>query len=189
MNLDTEKYLAPLRKENNAPVTGSQVESAPAGDKVCRAVLIHPFTDEENADGDHHVFIDLLDENGERFPAGGGWFVRHGWDNMRPDEMPDPAPFEKQPPEPVANVPIHGGASVWISILSYGDSDRVKGLASRNGHSSWYIVFQRQEAATVKPPVDVGFVTIAKKKVREVLRLLAAGEDLAAIVQVEEWLQ
>lgn len=185
MNLDTEKYLAPLRKENNFPVFDPRIVYAPTDVGAWRVVLIHQLTEDENQ-GAHNVYVDCLDKEGERVGVAKLLNLHYGWEGSEELLL---APFEKLAPEPVANFPIFKGTMNWVEIADSDFSDRVTNLTAQEGHSSWYIVWQWQEAATVKPPVDQGFVVIAKKKIRELLRKLAAGENLAAIVQVEEWLQ
>jgi hypothetical protein len=64
---------------------------------------------------------------------------------MQPSEAPSPAIFEKNAPEPGANIPLFAGQNLWIEMqdVAGAPSDRVHGLSlAGNGHRSYYVVFQ-----------------------------------------------
>ena len=145
MNLVTSKYLDPLHKTNNPAMSDSHVQSVVSSqsEDVWRCVLIYKLTEEENG-GNHHVYIDLIDQNGARLAANPDLWIRYGWDGMKLDETPPFSPCEKQVGEPVANVEIASiGQVTWVEVVGYGLlSDRVVGMSSApTGHGSWYVVF------------------------------------------------
>jgi len=143
MNLDTRKYLESLRKPNNQPSMDERVQATAAGgNSYWRCVLLHDMGDAEEQDT-HNVFVDLLDEMGERLKPTTLIRIRYGWENMAADVGELFAPCEKEFPQPLANVAIFGGAKVWVEVDDRRGSDRVVGLSSApDGHESIYAVFQ-----------------------------------------------
>lgn len=150
MNLDTAKYLEPLRRIDNPRVQSSQV--APfSGGLGWRCVLLRELTPQENDSnaagegGGHAVYVDCIDFAGKRYlPAANK--IRYGWEGMTVAEMPPLSPFEKDAPEPGGNVPIFMGQNLWVEIWDVAGhaSDRVGGLSSApTGHKSFYVVFQQ----------------------------------------------
>ena len=64
MNLNTTQYLTPLARQDNTPITGGNVLSVTAID-AWKCVFVHALSNEEEQ-GAHNVYIDLIDEGGRR---------------------------------------------------------------------------------------------------------------------------
>ena len=162
MNLDTRQFLLNLRKPNNPPAGDSRILPAePSGNPYWRCVLLHDMTDAEEQDT-HNVYIDLIDEQGERLKPTTNPRIRHGWDNMATDVGELFAPCEKIYPEPLANVGIFRGATVWVQVDDRGrHSDRVGGFNSNpDGHESFYVVFQLVNPSAISVDIHSGFDAI-----------------------------
>ncbi len=155
------------------PKYGVRIQPADiaAGETYWRAVGVHHLTPEENQ-FNHHVYIEALDESGQRVagpPAWAGWT----WEGRQPHEEARPQPLDKGANEPAGNIPVDKGQvlSIWIagqSANAADKSDRVVNLHSAhpderaaNGelwnsvfHHSFYVVFQRtrKAAGTGAPP-------------------------------------
>ena len=143
---------------NQATAYGVRIRDAEAaaGASYWRVIGVHHLSPEENR-GDHHVYVEVLDEQGRRVkPA--NLAVHWTWEGRQPDQVAKPAALEKPDNEPLSNVPIARGAvlDVWLA----GDglpSDVVGGLRANHddepgpgdnkwntrGHHSFYVVFQR----------------------------------------------
>lgn len=133
--------------------------------KVWRLVFAHYLTGAENTDN-HHIFADTLDANGQLLQhpqASIGWT----WDGRRDDEPAPPVSFDKQPPEPLANLPMFQGQHISMWLEGAYDSDVVSNLRSdpptadepgnKTFHKSIYLIFQLLDAsATHTEPGDNG---------------------------------
>lgn len=109
--------------------------------------------------GNHHVYADLLDVNGALLPLPATPQLCYSWEGRTNERAPNPVTFDKRPPEPAANIPIFKGQrlEIWIE----GESDHVSNLrtdlpddeaGNSWGHHSYYVVFQRHEAAAPPEP-------------------------------------
>lgn len=178
MNLNTASYLAPLQQRDNPRASASGITVAPCVGAGWRCVLIHPLTDEEN-EGSHNVYIDAIDTYGRRFLPTANQ-MRFGWENMQPNEAPPPAIFEKNAPEPGANIPLFAGQNLWIEMqdVAGAPSDRVSGMSLiGSGHRSYYVVFQlvssQQDALlgrAVSVPADA--LMDVKARLRDALAIM-----------------
>ena len=128
MNLDTRRYLRQLEKANNPLFDGWNITPVTSIDKW-RCVHVHKLAVEESQ-GNHNVYID----------------VSFGWTGSTTQTTI----FEKPEWEPGANFMLTAGEDAWCAIG--GNSDIVNGLLGEAGHTSYYIVFQRQSAGEVTPP-------------------------------------
>ncbi len=145
---------------------GVQIQTAgvAVGETYWRVVGVHHLTPEENQ-ANHTVFIEALDESGQRVtgtPAWAGWT----WEGRQPDEEARPMPLDKGVNEPAGNIPLNKGQvlSIWITGLSANaldKSERVTNLHTAHPdergpggelwnstfHHSFYVVFQRTRKA------------------------------------------
>jgi hypothetical protein len=122
-----------------------------------RCIGIYHLKPEENR-GRHNVFIECLDENGNRlrYPIIGWTWVYGG--PVQQKRLDKPAN------EPAADIPIDGQATITLWVADELESDVVTELYTRHkdeapgntwGHHSYYVVFQRQAGAIVTaPPID-----------------------------------
>lgn len=137
-----------------------QVEAEVAeGETYWKVIGIHHLLPEENR-GNHHIYLEALDENGQRIrPVAWADFT---WEGRRPDEQAGPVQLDKPDSEPAGNIALHDGqkAAVWMRGTNrdaQDKSDRVENLDivhpdepgptgelwNSIGHHSFYVVFQR----------------------------------------------
>lgn len=193
MNLNTNKYLESLRKQDNPPVDNEHIDKGEIGNYVMswRCVLLHELTPEENQ-GSHNVYIDLLTRDGRRINSS---FVApkiaYGWSGMAVHEVPVPLTLEKPEGEAGYNFPMFGEAQYYLSVKQGAiPSDTVHGLEGGKAHRSYYVVFQYQEIPFIPEVVEVGCITIPRKKVRSVIESLQqiGGMARREIAELEGWL-
>jgi hypothetical protein len=127
------------------------------GETYWQVIGVHHLLPLENF-GNHHVYLEALDENGNRIknpPVLVGWT----WEGRRPDEAANPIPLDKPDFEAAGNLTMHFSqvVSVWIQGTGQEKSDRVENLHTAHadeplpdgrllnsvGHHSFYVVFQR----------------------------------------------
>jgi len=173
MNLDTRKYLRQLEKANNPLFDGWNITPTSAIDKW-RCVHVHKCTQDE-ADGDHNVWVDVIDDTGQRI-AHPNVTVSFGWTGSATQTTV----FEKPAWEPGANFMLTAGENAWCSIGN--DSDIVNGLLGEAGHTSYYIVFQRQSAGEVTAPHQPEMVTVPMDVILDIRMKLKALQDAVAIL-------
>ncbi len=162
MNLDTRRYLRQLEKADNPLFDGWNITPTRAIDKW-RCVHVHRLAVEESQ-GNHNVYIDVLDINGQRI-AHPNVTVSFGWTGSTTQTTI----FEKPAWEPGANFMLTAGENAWCSIGN--DSDIVNGLLGEAGHTSYYIVFQRQSKTTV--PQKPNTITVGMDVILDIERRLA----------------
>ncbi len=162
MNLDTRRYLRQLEKADNPLFDGWNITPTRAIDKW-RCVHVHRLAVEESQ-GNHNVYIDVLDINGQRI-AHPNVTVSFGWTGSTTQTTI----FEKPAWEPGANFMLTAGENAWCSIGN--DSDIVNGLLGEAGHTSYYIVFQRQSKTTV--PQKPNTITVSMDVILDIERRLA----------------
>lgn len=148
---------------NDAAAYGVRIVEAnvPQGQEYWQVIGVHHLYPRENF-GNHNVFLEALDENGQRVknpPAWAGWT----WEDRRPEERADPVILDKPDYEPAGNISMYyqQTVSVWAkgrSATASEPSDRVENLHTRHpdepledgsllnsvGHHSFYVVFQRR---------------------------------------------
>lgn len=122
-----------------------------------RCIGVYRLAPDENT-GKHNVFVDVLDDNGNRtrIPS-----VNWTWYMDAPTQV---ARLDKPDDEPAADFPINKQDTITLCIDGDGlPSDSVGGIHTRHndegagntyGHFSYYVVFQRQRAAVIAPPVE-----------------------------------
>jgi hypothetical protein len=161
---------------NDAADYGVRIMEAaiPEGEVYWRVIGIHHLYPRENF-GNHHVYLEAVDENGQRIKnpyAWAGWT----WEGRQPGQRADPVILDKPPYEAAGNIALHiqQTVEVWIKGLSptaNEPSDHVANLHTRHpdepledgsllnsiGHHSFYVVFQRSRKGP--PPVDDGVIS------------------------------
>ena len=173
MNLDTRRYLRQLEKPDNPLFDGWSVTPVTSIDKW-RCVHVHKCTQDE-ADGDHNVWVDVIDDTGQRI-AHPNVTVSFGWTGSATQTTV----FEKPAWEPGANFMLTAGENAWCSIGN--DSDIVNGLLGEAGHTSYYIVFQRQSAGEVTAPHQPEMVTVPMDVILDIRLKLKALQDAVAML-------
>ena len=131
-----------------------------------RCIGVHHLTPSENA-GNHHVYLDVLDEQGKRLTSARvGWT----WEGKRDDESAPLIAMDKPASEPGGNIGLGMGqvVQVWVSGVV---SDNVSKLHTGHpdeteagmeypgntvGHHSFYVVFQRYSGAAPPTPPPSG---------------------------------
>lgn len=165
------------------------------GEVYWRVIGVHHLLPRENF-GNHHVYIEALDEEGKRIQppvAWAGWT----WRGRRPDERVDPVPLDKPAMEAAGNITMHFGqiVSVWINGRARDaseKSDRVENLHTSHpdeplpdgailnglGHHSFYVVFQRTRKRSQR--VSVGSISgRAERGFGRTVRLIVNEEVVA----------
>lgn len=190
--LNRDAYLS-LLSPNNPTINTSQyarVERAVAS-IAWRAVLVYHLLPEENGN-QHVVFVDVLDTSTPyRWADTAGMAVGWTWDGRREDEKISPRSFEKQPPEPRAQVDLHKYqvTSVWINDPDGWPSDKVHGLRSdvqdvpgnNLFHNSFLVLFKLMTTSVVTPPVIVP----PTDGPDEPLTILTPAQVTAAILELQ----
>lgn len=138
--------------DNDFEKWGIGVHEAANGEwKVAK---IHHLTPEENR-GRHNIYIDALDEQGQRLQ---GQRLHWGWDGGGAQM---PLNMDKPAGEPMCNIPIFRGQVIYVSMgeksptvvglhSMHGDELGPNGeIWNSNGHHSFYIAFQK--AGSVAP--------------------------------------
>ena len=171
MNLNTRQYLRQLEKANNPLFDGWSITPVTSIDKW-RCVHVHKLELDENQ-GSHNVYVDVIDESGQRI-AHPSVTVSFGWTGSTTQTTI----FEKPEWEPGANFMLTAGENAWCAIGN--DSDIVNGLLGEAGHTSYYIVFQRQSAGEVTAPHQPNTVIVPMETILDVEARL---RDLQEAVQ------
>ena len=172
MNLDTQRYLRLLEKPDN-PQAEWNITPVTSIDKW-RCVHVHRLAVEESQ-GNHNVYIDVIDETGQRI-AHPNVTVSFGWTGSTTQTTI----FEKPEWEPGANFMLTAGENAWCAIS--GDSDIVNSLLGEAGHTSYYIIFQRQSVGEVTAPHQPNTVIVPMDVILDIRMKLKALQDAVAIL-------
>jgi len=172
-------------------------EVAP-GEKYWRVIGIHHLKPNENW-GNHHVFLDALDADGNRVRNPSAW-AGFTWEGRHPDEFAPPVAIDKPDTEPGSNIAI--GRNQIISLWMRGrhpnatdKSDRVVGIRTDHpdeplpdgtlhntwGHHSFFVVFQEtvKTESSPRPAESIIFGRLIGGA-GEKVRLMQDGTPLAA---------
>lgn len=129
--------------------------------------------------GNHHLYIDLVDQDGNRIYEPVHFFI-WGWEDMTQEqaELTSPVRVDKPLNEPGANIGIQWGQVVFGFELARLPADRISGIHIRygdtdeegnhQGHHSHYVVLQKKVyGEPIDPPdpdppdlVAKGFITL-----------------------------
>lgn len=153
-----------------------EAEVAP-GTTYWKALGVYHLLPQENL-GNHHVYLEVLDEAGQRIQSPVVW-AGWTWEGRKPAEPAPPIPLDKPLNEAAGNLAMFKGqnVSIWIQGLAPNAndaSDRVENLyilhpderspegvlGNSIGHHSFYIVFQRtRKDAQTTPPTSEEITT------------------------------
>ena len=174
MNLETRKYLRLLEKPDNSLAANWNITPTTATYKW-RCVHIHKLADNENQ-GNHNVYVDLIDEAGQRIahPAEKLYF---GWSGSETHSTE----FEKPEWEPGANFMLTAGENAWCHFGT--GSDIVNDLLGEAGHTSYYIVFQRQNSDVVTAPHQPNTVIVPMDVILDVEDKLRKLQEAVALLR------
>jgi|WetSurMetagenome_2_1015567.scaffolds.fasta_scaffold394548_1 hypothetical protein len=176
---DTGKLVLDSDVANNHPMNKFGVRLVEAdvapGETYWKVIGIHHLSPTENR-GDHHIYLEALDEAGVRIHA------PLVWATSQFGSITEPVKLEKPDAEPAGNIPMYEGNTYKASIrglsLNASDkSDRVDNIHTNhpdeplpadglggvtNGHHSFYVVFQRTKKGAADPnPQPVNFLQYA----------------------------
>ncbi len=152
------------------------VDGLSLGDEYIAIIGLFHLIGEQNANHSH-LFIDILDENGNRiYDHNPPLWLKWGWDGMTPAEVraTRPVRIDKQLSEPGANIGITWQQVIYGFLIDNIACDRFRGIHTRyeddglgndRGHHSHYIVLQKRkyqnddasipETPILKPPTPV----------------------------------
>lgn len=150
---------------------------AASGTTYWKALGVYHLLPQENL-GNHHVYLEVLDEAGHRIQSPVVW-AGWTWAGRRPEEPAPPIPLDKPLNEAAGNLAMFKGqnVSIWIRGLAPNAnnvSDRVENLhilhpderspegvlGNSIGHHSFYVVFQRiRKGAQTTPPTSEEIIT------------------------------
>lgn len=144
---------------NDAAAYGACVEARQLepGQIYWRVIGVHHLMPDENRDR-HNAFVEVLDEGGSRVKDAN---LRVGWTwEGKADGPADSKRLDKPDNEPAADIPIEKNMTASLWLEGAGPSERVVGVHTRHEdevgpgggrnsrfHHSYYIVFQRTQAA------------------------------------------
>jgi hypothetical protein len=165
-------------------VTKHYCQSSPGS---FRYIGIHHLTPSENV-GNHHVFLDILDEQGKRLT---NMQIAYTWEGNRPDEVAPNVAMDKPAEEAGGNIGLGMGqiVTVWVDAPA---SDRVAGLSTMHpdeteagmeyagntlGHHSFYVVFQRYGAAPTPTPVPTGDCAVYIARIKQLEAALTDAQS------------
>lgn len=154
----------PINDADDYGVRIVEADHVAEGEVYWKVIGVHHLLPRENF-SNHHVYLEALDENGQRFSRPHAW-AGWTWEGRQPHERADPIALDKPPFESAGNLAMHFGqkVAVWIEGLSRDaneKSDRVENLHTTHpdeplpdgsllntlGHHSFYVVFQRTRKA------------------------------------------
>lgn len=159
-----------------------------------RVIGIHHLTPEENQ-GLRHIFLDVLDENGNRMKG-----QKVGW-SLGNEARQQPVTVDKPDDEPGTNIVLYAGqfVDVWVED---GPSDRVNGMQSLHqderdgkgrlgnslGHHSFLVVFQRVvpgfEPVTIPAPTPEPVPATTPAEITITMKMTVAPAAVASPVIV-----
>ena len=174
MNLDARRYLRQLEKPDNPLFDGWNITPTRAIDKW-RCVHVHRLAVEESQ-GNHNVYIDVIDETGQRI-AHPNVTVSFGWEGSATQTTV----FEKPEWEPGANFMLTATENAWCAIS--GESDIVNELLGEAGHTSYYIVFQRQSVGEVTAPHQPNTVVVPMDVILDVEDKLRKLQEAVSLLR------
>lgn len=171
---DAEAYGVRIREVDVQP-----------GTTYWKVIRVHHLTPEENG-GNHHIYMDVLDEGGQRIY---GAEIRVTWDGGSKVVR-----IDKPPNEPGTNFPMWQWQICAVEALGL-PSDRVTGLTAAHPdeapgntlfHHSFLVVWQRAVKEAPPPPMAAPEASVVEGVVenganREV-QLLRDGEVVASTV-------
>ena len=176
---------------NNASGYGVTVLPAQpnAAGYVWRATDIQHVTVGRNG-GNHHIYLDVYDEQGGEMRGNANVRVVWGWEGQRPDEPAPAKALDKPRGEHMTNIPLDAGQTAWIAVEGYGvPSDVVRGLSTnhpdegddvRRGHHSFIVTF-RQMREMVQPVQPPPLADEERTEIASGLRRVAGALEGAAI--------
>lgn len=150
---------------NNASGYGVTVLPAQpnAAGYVWRAEEIRHLPPGENG-GNHHIYLDVYDEQGGEVRGNANVRVVWGWEGQRADEPAPAKALDKPKGEYMTNIPMDAGQVIRCAVQGYDyPSDIVAGLHTnhpdegddvRRGHHSFIVTFRlMREAVQPLPPL------------------------------------
>jgi hypothetical protein len=142
---------------NDATAYGVTVAVAdvPAGTTYWRAMRVHHLTPDENH-GNHHIFLDALDEAGDRVPGAQVRVTWEGGEQVLTVDKPANEPGTNFPmwKWQVCTVVMLGLPSDRVANLHTGHSDEPPGVGNTLFHHSFQVEFQRSVKDSGPPPAQ-----------------------------------
>lgn len=142
---------------NDATAYGVTVTVAdvPAGTTYWRAVRVHHLTPDENH-GNHHIFLDALDEAGNRVPGAQARVTWEGGEQVVTVDKPANEPGTNFPmwKWQVCAVAMLGLPSDRVANLHTGHPDEPPGMGNTLFHHSFQVDFQRSVRGSTPAPAQ-----------------------------------
>lgn len=164
--LNRDDYRRFINLDSPLTNTGAyaRIERAPAG-MAWRVACVYHLPPDING-GMHNVFVDCID-TGDRWASTAGLKVGWTWAGRRDNEPAPPRSFEKNPPEPRAQIDMYRGqvTSLWIEDSLGAPSDKVHGLhtnvengvnGNTYGHNSFVVLFKMSSLGNIVTPPTPG---------------------------------
>ena len=154
-----------MTNNNNASGYGVTVQPAApnAAGYVWRAADIQHVAVGRNG-GNHHIYLDVYDEQGGEVRGNANVRVVWGWEGQRADEPAPAKALDKPRGEHMTNIPMDAGQVIRCAVQGYDyPSDIVSGMHAnhpdegddvRRGHHSFIVTFRLMREA-VQPPTPV----------------------------------
>lgn len=170
---------------NDATMYGVEVAQAdvPAGATYWRVVRVHHLTPDENH-GNHHIYLDALDEAGQRINGAQARVTWEGGEQVITVDKPANEPGTNFPmwKWQVCSVAMLGLPSDRVSNLHTGHPDEPPGTGNTLFHHSFQMDFQRAVKASGQPPAASVISGIAPGLAGQKLLLTLDGEIVASQV-------
>lgn len=142
---------------NDAIAYGVTVATAdvPVGATFWRAVRVHHLTPDENH-GNHHIFLDALDESGHRVQGAQARVTWEGCEQVVTVDKPADEPGTNFPmwKWQVCAVTMLGLPSDRVANLHTGHPDEPPGMGNTLFHHSFQVDFQRSVKGSISPPAQ-----------------------------------
>lgn len=170
---------------NDATAYGVAIAAVdvPVGTAYWRAVRVHHLTPEENH-GNHHIYVDALDEDGRRVYGAQARITWEGGEQV--------ITIDKPPNEPGTNFPMWkwqvcavemlGLPSDRVTNLHTGHPDEPPGAGNTLFHHSFHVDFRRSVKTSPAPPQNSVIAGVVSNAAGLTLLLTRDGAAVASTV-------
>lgn len=155
----------------------------PVGTTYWRVVRVHHLTPDENH-GNHHVYLDALDEAGQRLLGAQARFTWSGGEQVLTVDKPANEPGANFPmwKWQVVAVEMQGLPSDKVTNLHTGHPDEPPGMGNTLFHHSFHVDFKRTVKSTPPPPQHSVISGVVTNGAGRTLVLTRDGSPVASTV-------